>query len=458
MVSRLTLSMFENPVAAILPVFLFVFLPVLLNAQAQSKLDAMAGPLPGTVEQLQSNPAWRLLLAIDTRDHEALRTLLDRGEPPNRRAPNGQIPLNTAAQIGDLDAAKMLVKAGAEINASNPHRTSVLRDAVEFGQVDLVSFLLANGAQVNARNAAGETALFSALRHRRQDLLKLLIQAGADVNARNTQDDTPLTLAAKDDDLELVQLLKDAGARFSSPQEELLYAASDGSVNAIRRVLAPGVNVNRHYGRGITPLIAAAQNGETAAVKLLLAAGADINGFDTQNDTALMFAIKSKHQSTIQALIDGGADVTLLDMGGVSTLEQAATYLDDPDLVRLLIHRGVPLDGAKSLINHTPLMAAAAFGNIETAQILLAAGAEVNAQSKEGLTPLMDGALGGNPEILMLLLNAGANPTLKSKDGKTALDYARQVHEQSSSAVSILEKLVTTTTAPAPNQASSQKK
>ena len=465
MVSRLALSMLRNRVAAILPAFLlafqfafqFAFQPVLLLAQAPGKLDAMAGPLPGTVEQLQSNPAWRLLLAIDTRDHQALQALLNRGESPNKRAPNGQIPLNTAAQIGDLDAVQMLVKAGAEINPSNPKRTAVLHDAVEFGQVDVVRFLLANGAQVDAPYG-GETALFSALHHRRQDLLKLLIEAGADVNVRNAQGYTPLMIAAQDDNLSLVRFLHGAGARFSSPQEELLYMASDGSVDDIRRILAQGTNVNWHYGGGVTPLIAAAQNGQTAAVKCLLAAGAKVNDFDTQNDTALMFAIKSQHQSTIQALIDGGADVTLVDMGGVSTLTQAAIYLDDPDLVRLLIRRGVPLDGARSLIHVSPLMQAAGFGHFKTAKILVAAGVDVNAQSKEGLSALMDAAMGGDLDIITLLLNAGANPTLKSRDGKSALDYARQIHGENSPPVSFLEKQEAITAVPAPIQASSQKK
>ena len=47
-------------------------------------------------------------------------------------------------------------------------------------------------------------------------------------------------------------------------------------------------------------------------------------------------------------------------------------------------------------------------GHIETVEILVAAGADVNAESEEGNTPLTWAAKSGHPEIVDILKQAGA--------------------------------------------------
>ncbi len=58
---------------------------------------------------------------------------------------------------------------------------------------------------------------------------------------------------------------------------------------------------------------------------------------------------------------------------------------------------------------------------------LLAARADVNVVDKHGYTPLLYAATidFGDAETVELLLRAGANPNVKTKDGKTALAQAR---------------------------------
>ncbi len=60
-------------------------------------------------------------------------------------------------------------------------------------------------------------------------------------------------------------------------------------------------------------------------------------------------------------------------------------------------------------------------------QILIQAGADVNARGNNGFTPLMLAALGNiNPGVLEALLAAGADAKAVSLDGKSAYDYATQ--------------------------------
>ena len=57
----------------------------------------------------------------------------------------------------------------------------------------------------------------------------------------------------------------------------------------------------------------------------------------------------------------------------------------------------------------TPLMEAASAGHTDIVRLLIAHGADVNAQSSSGNTPLMYACAGGHEEVVRVLLEAGAN-------------------------------------------------
>ena len=70
-------------------------------------------------------------------------------------------------------------------------------------------------------------------------------------------------------------------------------------------------------------------------------------------------------------------------------------------------------------------MRAAFNGHSDILGMLIAAGADVNVQSKSGWTALMYATARGNLKSVAILCEAGADPTLKTHaDGKTAVDIA----------------------------------
>lgn len=73
----------------------------------------------------------------------------------------------------------------------------------------------------------------------------------------------------------------------------------------------------------------------------------------------------------------------------------------------------------------TPLHMACTRDAIEDVRVLLAAGANVNAQDEIGMTPLMRAVYSVNLEMVNLLLGAGADPYAKSEFGRGALDIAK---------------------------------
>ena len=78
----------------------------------------------------------------------------------------------------------------------------------------------------------------------------------------------------------------------------------------------------------------------------------------------------------------------------------------------------------------TALGWAALEGHLDTALVLIEAGANVNAGNHGNWTPLMSAAYYGHPEMVKLLLEHGANPRTRDYMGKTAADWAHGEHRQ----------------------------
>jgi TonB family protein len=128
----------------------------------------------------------------------------------------------------------------------------------------------------------------------------------------------------------------------------------------------------------------------------------------------------------LKTLIGAGSNVREVDASGWSALLYAAGS-NDLEAVRMLLRAGAD-PNQSSLRGDTPLMAAALdFGWNED---LVKAGANVNAQNRDGQTALMllAGAQGYSygrdlPSEIRKALQEGADPSLKDRKGRAALDY-----------------------------------
>ncbi|MGB4545415.1 MAG: ankyrin repeat domain-containing protein, partial [Smithellaceae bacterium] len=61
---------------------------------------------------------------------------------------------------------------------------------------------------------------------------------------------------------------------------------------------------------------------------------------------------------------------------------------------------------------------------------LIRSGAAVNITDLDGNTPLHLAARSSPDRVIRLLIKKGASPYLKNNEGKTALDIAREAHQQ----------------------------
>jgi len=134
-------------------------------------------------------------------------------------------------------------------------------------------------------------------------------------------------------------------------------------------------------------------------------------------------ATEKMDRSKIHALLQQHVDVNTPQADGMTALHWA-TYLDDLEIAELLVRAGANVKVANRY-GVTPLSLACTNGNDAMVGMLLKAGADANAALPGGETPLMTAARTGALAAVKTLLSHGA--TVDSKDdrrGQTALMWA----------------------------------
>lgn len=170
-------------------------------------------------------------------------------------------------------------------------------------------------------------------------------------------------------------------------------------------------------------------------------------------DRRLQDAIRAKDARRVRAAIAAGASLSALD-GDKSALHLAAAVGDEN------VIEALPRPAVRKFLNQldesdrTPLMHAAARGNLATARSLLQMGADVNARNSTGDTALRVAASDGTLEVARLLLQAGGDPFLPGRLMLTPLDRARERHSPEGRMIAALfMRFQETKTAPRPAKA-----
>jgi len=311
-------------------------------------------------------------------------------------------------------AGFLLVLGFVTLGAQAPAPQDPMYAAIRGADTAAVAALLLSGADVNMKDRrGGATPLMNAAAFGSIETMRLLIEKGADVNGKSAGNATALMWAATN--LEKVRLLLDKGA----------------DVNAVSEL-------------GHTPLILAAMSDRASGiVRLLLARKADpkpVAGADRMS--ALIAAAKANDLESLRLLVDAGGDVNGADIVGMTPLMYAAAN-GNLAAVKLLLAKNARVNavsapagtgprshvknGVIQLGSFTPLLLAAATGgSAAIVDALIAAGADVNAADARGLTVVMTAVATdhGDPAMVRALIAKGANLAAKDLNGETALDWA----------------------------------
>jgi ankyrin repeat protein len=96
------------------------------------------------------------------------------------------------------------------------------------------------------------------------------------------------------------------------------------------------------------------------------------------------------------------------------------------EIIQLLLQAGADVNAPHETVRATPLQYAAEFGRLDAVRTLLAANAKVDAVDSQGRTPLMWAAMKGRVPVIRELLQHGADPNLQTPTGGTALKMAQK--------------------------------
>jgi ankyrin repeat protein len=262
--------------------------------------------------------------------------------------------------------------------------------------------------------AAERPPIIDAAKAGDREAVRALIQKKTDVNAPDADGTTALHWAAYRDDLETVDLLIRSNANVNAANDlgatPLWTACENGGTAVIKRLLQANANPNLALLLGETPLMVAARTGKADAVEALLAKGANANAKAGRGQTALMWAVAQKHPDVVKVLIAHHADLQ-------AKSDVWNEVMAVPPHGLPLYNRSIPHGG------DTALVFAARVGDLESAHLLVAAGADVNDADAWGVSATVMAAHSGFPDVVEFLLDRGADANA-AKAGFTALHAA----------------------------------
>ncbi|HZF54428.1 MAG TPA: ankyrin repeat domain-containing protein [Polyangiaceae bacterium] len=279
----------------------------------------------------------------------------DADDPP-RSETTSVGELRTALGEGDPRRVSALIEAGADIHYKRDHGYDALLDAV------------------HGRDVARDPRLL--------DLLALLVAHGVDRSGVSAYGESGLRVLSRLGRFDAVRLLLGAGAdKRQLGWTPLMEAVALGSLTDVQAALAQGAALEERDWWSRTAWLIALLAGDVAKATFLREHGADPNALGRCGTPPLFYAIRGHHPDMVRWLLREGADIHQTDeFGGTALIE--AVENDD----------------------------------LECVEILLGAGASVDASSNGSVL-----GRGASRDILMRLLDAGADPADLTYGGQRIL-------------------------------------
>lgn len=186
------------------------------------------------------------------------------------------------------------------------------------GYQNLVLCLLQHGANFDQIGVKGMTPLMVAAQGGYPDVVELLLHNGASPALIRGKYMTALDLAVAEGCVCVVDVLLRHGAdpNRPSPYPVISRAAYAGYIDAVRKLLDHGADIQIKSHDGITPLLHAIQANHSDIIDLLLQSGEDIECLGVGGVTPLMHAVWMGSIKACERLIDLGADANAKDSNG----------------------------------------------------------------------------------------------------------------------------------------------
>jgi ankyrin repeat protein len=368
------------------------------------------------VNSTQVDGATALHWAIYHQDAELADMLIRAGANVKAANRTGMTPLAMASLYGNAGLIDRLIKAGADAKQKGPNGETMLMFAARNGNPQAVQVLLEAGAEVNARETIrGTTALMWAIEQKHPEAVKVLLAGGADHSAKSGGAGLPRNYMANRVNLRAVELAQDRRRRAAAAgityDEQLAIDQKSGREVGGQRGLGQALDANGN------PVTAGRQGG--AAAPAAPTSAQTPAPAATPPAAPAPTAEPGGRQPGAGRAGRGGNGGNAGAQGRAAGTAQGAQDPDDDD--NEVVIAGLVGSGGGGL---TPLVFAAREGDLESAKLLIEAGAPINEVTEYGWTPLLTAVNNRNYQLAKYLLDKGADPNIANKGGWTPLYLA----------------------------------
>jgi len=243
-------------------------------------------------------------------------------------------------------------------------------------------------------------------------LLAILCLIGAMAYPQNSKKDLiPKAFKAiEDNDIATLKILiqdkEVLNATYWGDSSNLLsHAVLNQREEAVRVLLASGIDIERETQGGFTALMEACFKGNWHIFKMLIDKGALLK----PPDSLVRMAAIGGNVQIASYLVDHGLPLDVMDGEGQAPLHLA---LDNGhrEMANFLLKHDRRLGVMPNLIN-----SAAHGGNIDLVKLCLKLGQSIDSQDRLGWTPLHIAAFENNLDLARFLIKKGASPNIPSK-------------------------------------------
>lgn len=345
------------------------------------------------------------------------------------------IAMHTAAMTGNIGVVKKILQSGFPVDQLDEDKATSLSKAILKGHANMAKLLLDNGANPLNADKNDYTPLHLAAYFGNNliiryllDSIKLRAKSGldADIDKIDIEGRTPLARTLVKGHHETFRLLAAAGANPDATKyylnRTLLHCmANSGDDKFVSLLLDAGANPNSLSSLKSSPLHEAAMNRHPKCVSLLVRSGADIDCKDAKGLSPLMHAMVN-NQNDLPNLENPSWQRPsakhecvriLLDAGAAQSPDIYTRKDIDPETIKVLV-RHPSFSSGLGQTNSDPFIltfvAAAKIGSNPIIEFMLTKeGIRIDAPDNTGRNALLKAVSHGHHSTVELLLNAGAS-------------------------------------------------
>jgi ankyrin repeat protein/L-ascorbate metabolism protein UlaG (beta-lactamase superfamily) len=336
----------------------------------------------------------------------------------------GMNALHYAVYFGNDAVVDYVLKNGLDLHAKDQRGLTPVWFSVSGGRPAMLKKLIALGADLKVQNQAGDNLLFRAVNSGNLETMGILLDNGFPVGMKNAWGATPLVYAARTGNVDTIKFLASRGADIKAVNGDFSLvheAVFSGRTEAIEYLLDQGLDVDAHFGEGMTPLVLAVDFGNLPGASALIRRGADINAADKNGITAFRYAVMKGAMELIAPALAKKPDLAATDPRIGKTVLHDAALRGYSSVVGDLLKAGADKN-AKDKNGRTPLSYALKYGNGAAADVLRKAGAaEVPWETNLDDAAYLKKPLAEGEAVIWYLKHSGW--ALKTKSAFLVFDY-----------------------------------